>query len=436
MFGHFLALIREPLGTALRDIPTDSPRIRALFMIELNEQQKIEITELYNSGKLDGRQLSKKYSVPWVKIKRYLLEKDIKEWTSQSDLTTKTKENLIIHLYANKNHSLNAIARNIGVGVPFVKNTLIANSIQIKTSQDFLKSSLTEEEERQVVADYVDSKMKMSQVCANFKIRQNRFYEILKKYGHGTRDKMKGKRILPLEQELSLCQDYQNNNLCKIEIEEKYNIGWRQVDRIFKEYGIETNRSLTFNKSNRRPFLEIWTEKYGKERADELWKIYLKKASKAVSGENNPMYGKPSPQGSGHGWKGWFNGLYCRSLREMAYLIHLTENNISWASAEKKEFTINYTNWNGKNRTYRPDFIIEGKTLVEIKPKRLQKSPIVILKKAAAEKFCAANGYKYELIDFSINPIKIKEYLEKGIIKFDRDYEKKFYEYIAKKTRH
>jgi hypothetical protein len=33
------------------------------------------------------------------------------------------------------------------------------------------------------------------------------------------------------------------------------------------------------------------------------------------------MYGKPSPQGSGNGWSGWYKGKYFRSIMELSFIV-------------------------------------------------------------------------------------------------------------------
>ena len=60
---------------------------------------------------------------------------------------------------------------------------------------------------------------------------------------------------------------------------------------------------------------EVWIEKYGKDEADKRLDALKQKLSVAFSGVNNPMYGKPTPQGAGNGWSGWYNGWYFRSLK-------------------------------------------------------------------------------------------------------------------------
>lgn len=143
----------------------------------------------------------------------------------------------------------------------------------------------------------------------------------------------------------------------------------------------------------------IPSEKFGKT-LDELYgtpkanKIRAK-LSISHSGERNSMYGKPSPQGSGNGWSGWYNKIYFRSLLELSFMLFLDEFKFSWESAEK--IRIQYLDYSGKNRTYCPDFIINDELIIEIKPSKLFKAKSVELKKHAAEIFCKKNNLRYRL---------------------------------------
>lgn len=148
------------------------------------------------------------------------------------------------------------------------------------------------------------------------------------------------------------------------------------------------------------------------------------------AGENNPMYGKPSPQGSGNGWSGWYMGHFFRSLIELSYMVEfLSVTGVVWQSAETREFKIEYTDASGQIRNYFPDFFVNNKYLVEIKPKNLFRSESVKLKKDAAEKWCLENGYEYLLIEpKKLSNDKIMELYNSGEIKFTDRYEEKFME--------
>jgi len=185
------------------------------------------------------------------------------------------------------------------------------------------------------------------------------------------------------------------------------------------------------NLSYRKSFYTWWVEKYGKEEADKKLLDFKKKHSESSSGKNNPMHGKPSPQGSGNGWSGWYNNWYFRSLHELSYMIRVIERfNLLWESGEKQNYSISYTNYDGKEKTYFSDFIINGKYMIECKPKKLHKTPSVKLKKEAAEKFCVLRGLKYKLVSPRLLCYDVMVKLWKdGKIKFLEKYERKFREY-------
>ena len=201
----------------------------------------------------------------------------------------------------------------------------------------------------------------------------------------------------------------------------------------FKKRRRETSKSGPDNPMFGTSVYKIWIQKHGKDIADAKMKKAKAKWSKASSGKNNPMYGKPAPQGSGNGWKGWYNGAFFRSLKELSYIVKVLEKEkLIWRSAETKDLTIPYIDYDGTEKTYRADFLVEEKTLVEIKPIKLQETLKVKRKEEAAILFCKENGYEYLLIDPDplsdeeiTNLIKNKKvvFMEKYISKYKERYE-------------
>lgn len=185
-----------------------------------------------------------------------------------------------------------------------------------------------------------------------------------------------------------------------------------------------------YNKS----LYEVFVEKYGKEIADSKWNNRKEILSIKNEGKNNPMYGKPSPHGSGNGWSGWYKGWFFRSLKELSYMINVIERfNLQWKSVEKREFAIPYTDWKGTSRNYFPDFLIESKYIVEIKPKKLWNTPTILAKKNAAKVWCEKKGYKYKIVEPKIlTTSKILDLHRTGEIKFLEKYEIKFKEKYLK----
>jgi len=201
------------------------------------------------------------------------------------------------------------------------------------------------------------------------------------------------------------------------------------------------NKCVILFSGNKNPMYgktvySIWVKKYGIDVANEKLLSYKNKLSKRFSGTNNPMYGKLSPQGSGNGWSGWYNGWFFRSLMELTYMIKFIEkNNWIWESGETERYNIKYLDYRGNERTYHPDFIINNKIMVEIKPIKLWNSDGVQRKKNAAELYCVKHGMIYELINID-EIIDINELINKKLLTFTKKYSEKFKLLIEKQNQY
>ena len=105
--------------------------------------------------------------------------------------------------------------------------------------------------------------------------------------------------------------------------------------------------------------------------------------------------------------------------------------NLKWETAETNKYKIQYKNYKGINKNYFPDFIIEDKYIVEIKPKKLWDSDLVMRKRKSAELFCNKNNLIYKITDITcISHEKLVYLYNEGKIKFTDRYEIKFKEWI------
>jgi hypothetical protein len=199
--------------------------------------------------------------------------------------------------------------------------------------------------------------------------------------------------------------------------------------RILSDEFIKKAKKNLSKVTNKRPLYDIWIEKYGKEIADQKLQSFKIKQSINNSGINNPMFGKPSPQGSGNGWSGWYKNWYFRSIRELSYMIKILEKQqLTWKIPDKN-FKIPYIDYAGQHRTYFPDFIVNETRLIEIKPSKLHKTPKVLAKRKAAEAFCQNKNMTYEIIDPELlSDSEIKSLYINDQIKFIKKYDKKFRE--------
>lgn len=168
--------------------------------------------------------------------------------------------------------------------------------------------------------------------------------------------------------------------------------------------------------NTKHPF-KIWKETLSPEECLIKEKEYREKLSKAFSGKNNPMYGKTPSIGSGVGWSGWFKSTYFRSFRELTFMLTYDK----WTSGEVKKYRANYI-WEGKDRTCYPDFIWNN-TIIEIKPLRLQNTPLNIAKKEAMQNLANELEMEYLCLDLEF-PDKsvVKKLIESGDIILQKRY--------------
>lgn len=140
---------------------------------------------------------------------------------------------------------------------------------------------------------------------------------------------------------------------------------------------------------------EYWRLKYDEDEVEELIAKESERKSRASSGKNNPMYGRPSPGGSGVGWKGWLDGKFFRSLRELRFML----DNPSAISAETNDWRAKFI-WLNNDRTTVADFLIlERMEVHECKPTRLHGTPLVQEKARAMRALAESRGWSFFLTD-------------------------------------
>lgn len=176
-----------------------------------------------------------------------------------------------------------------------------------------------------------------------------------------------------------------------------------------------------------KSFYDVWVEKYGLVIANEKLKAFKETQSLNSKGKKNSMYGKPSPIGSGNGWSGWYKDWYFRSILELSYMINIIERfNITWERAENSKYKVNYS-INGSERTYVADFILSEKYMIEIKPKKLHNSVLVMTKQTAAIEFCKLHNLTYKITYCSkLSDEEICKLIDSNQVKLIPRYQKKY----------
>lgn len=165
-------------------------------------------------------------------------------------------------------------------------------------------------------------------------------------------------------------------------------------DELISEY-IKLKDSGVYPKE----IIQIFKDKFNCTQIQYKWcrKLFGAPTHNPQSGKLNPMYGKPTPHGSGIGVKGWILyddiRIFFRSTLELKIYMFLLENNIEFVLSKHR---IEYI-FNDVARTYNPDICI-GNNIFEIKPSALLMSENVKAKMNALQNYCNIFKLKCDFI--------------------------------------
>jgi len=112
-------------------------------------------------------------------------------------------------------------------------------------------------------------------------------------------------------------------------------------------------------------------------------------------------YRKKIEKSNAYCW-GNYSGIFYQSLCELAFILWCVDQKIDIRRYDMKH--IDYTDSSGNTRTYIPDFIINSKTIIEVKSslereKNLGRLEQVSLKALAASELCKSTGYGYRIVE-------------------------------------
>jgi hypothetical protein len=174
----------------------------------------------------------------------------------------------------------------------------------------------------------------------------------------------------------------------------------KNLRNIHKRNAIKNNAGEILKRITLQNKGKTYKQIYGIEQAAKMQKHLstVLTGKPGLTGKQNPQFGKPPHQGSGNGWSGWYKNWYFRSIKELSFMINYIEkNNHTWKSAEISEYAIPYIYFDGAERHYFADFIVNNNLLVEVKPLSLVNTPLVQLKSRAAIKWCNSKKIKYQI---------------------------------------
>lgn len=282
---------------------------------------------------------------------------------------------------------------------------------------------------KEIIRLYIDQGESLQKVARRLKVWIPRLKQALLDHGIEVRQQTTSQEKCD-----AIAADYVYGGLDNEAISRKHRVTDKVVYRLVRQRGlkrqVEPIATTAYERREGRTVYQQWVFRYGREEANRRQAAYVAKCRVNSRGTGNPMYGKASPQGSGNGWKGRYKGAFFRSLRELVYLMTVLESGVQWESGEKGGYRMRYVDWEGRERTYAPDYaILSTKTLVEVKPKRLWESPSVKSKAEAARAWCAERGWTYQLVDPVIDTKLVLTAHRRGLIEWTPRSRERFERY-------
>lgn len=336
----------------------------------------------YKNG-LSSIKISKKYKISKKKVLNILKENNIQTRKTKIELTP-SQENKIIELYRN-NVENDIICKELNVCERKIYETLLKFNIKKKS-----RNKITDEEKNKICSDFLKG-LTFNEILKKYSIKNEcTIYSILKSGGIKT-NKIPHNKTPELIKNEIINKYVNGENIC--ELHEKYGFGTTTIARWIKEKGVTRTLSDAFTLS-------------------------AIKGRKHFRGTNLPWYSTKMDK--------WY---VADSIWEAVRMEQLDNDN-SVCFWEKSTDRIKYSDKNGKQHYYIPDFkiIYTDKKIVveEIKPKILTKLELNILKFNAAKLFYNNKNIEYKIItENEIGEENIKNFNPENFIKYTKEIREK-----------
>ena len=410
----------------------------------ITKNQEIEIINRYTKDRWTLEKLNKKFKITVKRIKELLINNNIAlRKASDYKFRDVNITNKIIQLYSNS-IGIHEISINVNKSDNYVISILKENKVKIRNISESRRCKFSREVKDEIIKLY-EKRIFFKDIGRKFNITPSVVRSILLWNGIKLRNRSENCRNraetkLTIEQELEICNLY-NGGMGSCRLGDLFHLSFTRVKDIVRKHGFTIREGMgdwgtLLTKEDEIEICRLYRDEFWGQQnlrqkfhthEDKIKEILLsnnikirnnKESSKAKYSINKKFGNE-----YGYGYCGRYNGVYFRSLNELSFMIYLDNKNISWKSAENKNYcVIYYDSTKKKDRRYYPDFIVENRLIVEIKPKDFWKSNEVRCKAEAAKTHFEKYNLLYKIIDFSQNLDKIKiEYLKGNITFKEKD---------------
>ncbi len=345
----------------------------------LTPEQELEVIKIYTEQTISAENIGRMYNVSERPILAILKRHNIRKKTTLDHMASENllkNIDLVIKEYKS-GVTISELVRKFGSCKITIKRILRKSGIKIRTREDNRKIKTIEN--NKIIELYSKDYLSTEEIAIIYNVSHGTILTILWNSNVEMRRFGEGSKLFTPTEEKEICNKYLESNISMVELSDIYKCAPTVIKCILKRNNIKIRKIS----------------------------IYKECGSWGISGH--------------------YNGEHFRSMNELSYMInHLEYNNIPYLCENRCPDIKYFDSQKNKERTYNPDFFVNSKTIVEIKPAAFWKRKNVLDKAKYAIEFCERNNLKYEMIDY---PVKIEPIIEKylnGKIKFSKTGTEKF----------
>ncbi len=122
--------------------------------------------------------------------------------------------------------------------------------------------------------------------------------------------------------------------------------------------------------------------------------------------------------------------MFSESLQ---FLLVAERFNLKLKTAESKQYQIKYSDFEGTERSYFPDYVVNDKRLVKVKPKKLWNTPKNKIKFEAAREWCNDKNLIFKVVDFGkVESFIFDNLIETNSVVLNKRYIEKYFKLKGK----
>lgn len=381
----------------------------------ITPQDEDEIVFLYEKEFLSYVAIAELYKIGVGKVRNLLIRKgvQIRKRGVHSGRHFSDKEITgIIESYHN-GETVRQLAIKNKANITTISNVLKIHDIPVRTAPQRRLDRLDEEA---IIRDYIAG-MTAVKVTQKHHTSFGSLKRILATHGIPYRTNSDYSTIVIEGEDLkTIIHQYQVLKMSVHDIAKKYGADEKVIGRNLRESGVVVDAYARFRPSLEDEMDMVRMYQEGKRAKDICRKYHCRHylVTEILKRHGLEIHLCLQSTSKKFGYVGRYKHYIFRSLMELSFILD-HENDHVVESAERKH-RIRYW-YDGKERTYHPDFILDSNTIVEIKPDTLIDDAKVRAKSAAIREYCDQLGLGFEIKSWPVDKERIRTLILNNSVK-------------------